>query len=502
VTAERIPRPTLLGLAALVLIAGAARWATRSTAFDQMDVVFFVRGVVDYSVDAQRPHFPGYPVFIWAGKAAQWLFPDPLEAVHAVAVAASTLIAVPLALLAAVLRQEDGVGSGESRRAALAAAAIWLVVPGSWITGGEGFSDSLGLLFATLALWCVGRAWGGSPAWSFVAGALGGLTLGVRLVCVTLLGPLAVLVLRDFRAPGDLRRRTAAFLGLVAGCVPWIAWQFWRDGWGLVRAGRRHLFGHFGSWGESALTDAHVWTRPLRLLRTVLVHGLGGGPLDGSRTRLVITTLFVVLGVAGAVRLWRRGGHPAALFALWALGYAVYATYAHDVEYPRYSLPLTAAVGVTAALGLPRGWPGTLAVASLVGLVLYVTLPLALEHRRVPPTELQLARYMGGVAPPAVLLNSDVSLPMVYAFAEELAPRVGLAIAEPDTVGSLAAQHRSEGKTVYATIPDASRPEEWVAVACFQRSAVFDPRSAPEIWLFRHEPGAPPAPIPRCRPHP
>lgn len=486
----------------MVVAAGAARWATRSTAFDQMDVVFFVRGVVAYSVEGQRPHFPGYPVFIWAGKAARWLFPDPLEAVHAVAVAASTLIAVPLALLAAVLRQVDGVSRGESRRAALAAAAIWMVVPGSWITGGEGFSDSLGLLFATVALWCVCRAWGGAPAWSFLAGVLGGLTLGVRLVCATLLGPLAVLALRDFRAPGHLRRRTAALLGLVAGCVPWIAWQFWRDGWGLVRAGRRHLSGHFGSWGESALTDVDVWTRPLRLLRTVAVHGLGGGALDGSWTRLAITMLFFVLCVAGAVRLWRGGGHFGALFALWAAGYAVYATYAHDVEYPRYSLPLTAAACVTAALGLPRGWPGTLAAASLVGLVLNVTLPLALEHRRTPPTELQLARYMGGVAGPAVLLNSQVSLPMVYAFAEELAPGVRLAVAEPETVGSLAAGYRSDGHTVYATIPDASRPEEWVAVACFQRSAIFDPRSAPEIWLFRHDPGAPPAPIPRCRPHP
>jgi 4-amino-4-deoxy-L-arabinose transferase-like glycosyltransferase len=502
VTPEPIPRRTLLVLAALVVIAGAARWASRSTAFDQMDVVFFVRGVVRYSVDGQRPHFPGYPVFIWAAKAARWLFPDPLEAVHAVAVAASTLIAVPLALIAALLRRENGVPSGESPRAALAAAAIWLVVPGSWITGGEGFSDSLGLLFATVALWCVWRAWDGARAWSFLAGVLGGLTLGTRLVCVTLLGPLAVLLWRDFRAPGDLRRRTAALLGLVAGCLPWIAWQFWRDGWGLVRAGRRHLFGHFGSWGQSALTDVSVWTRPLRLLRTVGVYGLGGGSLDGSWTRLVIGTLFLLLAVAGAVRLWKRGGHLGVLFALWALGYAVYATYAHDVEYPRYSLPLTAAVCVTAALGLPRGWPGTIVAASLVGLVLKVTLPLALEHRRTPPTELQLARYMGGVAGPAVLLNSDVSLPMVYAFAEELAPGVRLAVAEPETVGSLAALYRNDGHTVYATIPDAARPEEWVAVECFQRSAVFDPRSAPEIWLFRHEPGAPTAPIPRCRPHP
>jgi 4-amino-4-deoxy-L-arabinose transferase-like glycosyltransferase len=485
-----------------MVIAGIARWATRSTSFDQMDVVFFVRGVVDYSVDRQRPHFPGYPVFIWAGKAANLLFREPLEAVHAVAVAASTLIAAPLAFLVGLLRREQGASPAEVHQAALAAAAVWLVVPGSWVTGGEGFSDSLGLLLAVLALYCACRAWDRAPRWAFLAGLFGGLTLGARLVCVTLLGPLAVLQVRDLRAPGPAWRRAAATLGFAAGCLPWMAWQLWMDGSTLVRAGRRHLSGHFGAWGHSAVTDASVWTRPFRLLRTVAVYGLGGGPLDDSLVRPLVTAIFLGLVLVGAIRMRRRAGPLAVLFLVWTLGYAVYATFAHDVEYPRYSLPLTAAVCALAALGIPRGWPGTLVAVSLTGLVLSVTLPLALEHRRVPPTEMQLARYIGGVARPAVLLNSQVSLPMVYAFAEELAPGVAMAVAEPETVGSLATRYRSEGHAVYATIPDAARPEEWVAIACFRRSPLFDPRSAPEIWLFHHAPGSPPAPIPRCGPDP
>lgn len=502
VPVERLSRPALLALAAMVLIAGAARWMTRSQALDQLDVLFFVRGVVDYSVEDQRPHFPGYPVFIWAAKAARWLFPEPLEAVHAVALSASTLIAVPLALVTAALCRGPGSSSGEWERTVLASAALWLVVPGSWVTGSEGFSDSLGLLFATFALWCAWRGWDGPSGWAFLAGVLAGVTLGTRLVCVALLGPLALLVLRQVRAPGGPWRRVAGLAGLVSGCLPWLAWQVAMDGWGLLRAARRHVSGHFKGWGESAMTDPSVWTRPLRMMRTVIVYGLGGGGLGQGPLRLIIAAAFLALLGAGAVRLVRRGGDARLLFLVWTAGYAVYVTFAHDVEYPRYSLPLTAAVCVVAALGLPRGWPGALTAAALGGLVLTITIPLAVEHRRSAPTELQLAEYMNGVPPPAVLFSSLDSHPMVYSFLEEKAPGVERAAAEPESMGTLAASFVSRGRAVYATFPDAARPGDWIAVARFCRDELFDPRSAPEIWLFRHEPGASPRAVPECHQRP
>src|SRR5947207_12273132 len=96
-------RPVLSGL---VLAGLAGRLATLPRVPDEHDSFLFVRAVERFAVGEARPHWPGYPVYVWLGKLLQALVGDPLLALHLLSAAASALVAWPLA---SVARSEDVV---------------------------------------------------------------------------------------------------------------------------------------------------------------------------------------------------------------------------------------------------------------------------------------------------------------------------------------------------------------------------------------------------------
>lgn len=493
----RIPRAAA-GVAGLLIMAAALRWVTGSGVIDEVDVLYFVRGVDEYTVRLGRPHFPGYPVYIWAGRLLRVVTGDSLAALHAVAVLSSTLTALPLALVAARLRREGGGTEAESNAAAGVSGVLWLVVPASWITGGEAFSDSLGLLLATWVLWLSAQAFDGSIRAGAAAGLLGGLLLGTRLAYVSLLAPLVLIawpVAR--RRPGAGRVAAATLAGLLAGILPWLGWQLVQEGREFVRAGRRHVSHHFNRWGNSIWTDPDPFTRPLRFARTVLLYGLGGWVPGMGLVRGLATAGFVVFTAAGARRL-RSAGPMWLAFLAWTIGYALHTGLAHDVGFVRYGLPLAAATCVLAGTGLPRGRAGLVMAGVLVGLLVMVSLPLALERRRRPPPEMQLADFAARLDPGRSALVAPESAEAARIFIADRASRLPLVVAEGADVGRRVEDLERDGRTVYSLAPDSARPEEWLPVARFCRTPLFDSRSAAEIWLYRHQPGALAGPPPAC----
>src|SRR5688572_22133553 len=108
-----------------LVVAAGVRWVTASRALDEVDAVHFVGGVESYAVAHMRPHFPGYPVYVWIGKGARWLVGDPLVGLHLIAVVASTLTAVPLGMAAARLRARAGGSPVEAQVSGLATALLW-----------------------------------------------------------------------------------------------------------------------------------------------------------------------------------------------------------------------------------------------------------------------------------------------------------------------------------------------------------------------------------------
>jgi hypothetical protein len=117
------------------------------------DSLFFVRGVQRYSVYELRPHWPGYPVYIWLGSFFRLFFTDPVQSLHLVSVVASTLTIWPIVAIARDWRLASGGKPAEADLAGLAAGFSWALVPLSWLGGSEIFSDPLALLLATTMLW-------------------------------------------------------------------------------------------------------------------------------------------------------------------------------------------------------------------------------------------------------------------------------------------------------------------------------------------------------------
>lgn len=391
------------------------------------DAVDFALALDRYDLETMRPHFPGYPLFVWAGRLARLWVPDPFLALARVsAVSGASAAGVWFLLADRIFRaavSAVGPTPGKTAAAAPAAfmAAVWVAVsPLAWLSSEQAMSDSLGFLGISLVLlasWNYFRH--GGPARALTAGVFLGLVLGVRLsyfpFALTLLALWLCRGGRGWRSGsgGEMfREATGALLGLAAGAAPWLAWQLSYDGPArLVELGARFTMGHLTDWGGSAAAAQAASNRAwLFFWRNWIGLGLGGPAVGGW-----VGWLVVLLAAGGLWLGWRRlsaaGGAaqsaaPIALFpAAWGLPYFVWAFWGQNPENPRHLLPILPIPIFVSILGWWLGFPdsrGRMAVkpiAAMLGvtaLAAAVAWPLIAEHHRTPPPAVELARFFGG----------------------------------------------------------------------------------------------------------
>src|ERR1044071_7560484 len=113
----------------LVVIGIAVRLALLPTAPDVEDSVLFVRGVIRHSLADMRPHWPGYPVYIWVGKLMAAVTGDPVLGLHLLSALASALTAWPLAFVTRAWALSLGAEDVRAAWCGWATAALWLVTP-------------------------------------------------------------------------------------------------------------------------------------------------------------------------------------------------------------------------------------------------------------------------------------------------------------------------------------------------------------------------------------
>ena len=240
------------GLVGAAFIAGATWLFSFPPSLSSDDAVYFANGIERFSVLDFSPHFPGYPGFVWLGRAMRLAVGDPPAALQAL----TTLCALALVPLGAILVW----GGTRSAVWALLAAALTLTLPLLPLLALSGLSDAaaLALLLVFLVLTPARNACEGGRCFplAFLAGiALGG-ALCVRPSYAPIAAPMMfALCLLDRRAG------LASALGAALVGVPMFAWIFAQEGMLYVQEGVRFFHGHTTGWGNTAFSDAdgRVW---------------------------------------------------------------------------------------------------------------------------------------------------------------------------------------------------------------------------------------------------
>lgn len=227
-----------------VLVAAVAVFATRWILWPKYlvdwDAVAFADALREFDVTCNRPHPPGFPIFIVLGRLANYLVHDPTTALSLVSTLASAA-AVPL-LYSLGRHWLD-------RRWAALWVIWWASQPLCWYYGPLQLTYPLEA-FTTLGLMLVwtrqDEHGGGSGA---LAGGLFGLALGVRMSTLAVLG----LVFLARWLCRDWRWKLASAAAFVTGVAAWMLPAAWcSGGWSAYRTAS-HYTGEGFFVSESAL---------------------------------------------------------------------------------------------------------------------------------------------------------------------------------------------------------------------------------------------------------
>lgn len=488
----------------LTLVVFVGRLLTVPAFAESRDSLLFVRGIERYATYELRPHWPGYPVYIWFGTLFKLFTSNSVEALHLLSIVVSTATIWPITAIARGWKLASGGTSFQANLAGLGAGLLWAVLPLPWLSGSEIYSDPLALFLGMVILWlswCSLQAGVKPERYLLIASVVSGLLLGVRYSGFVLLLPFFYALWQTRKTSLPWRTRSFRVLPLLALLVlsgtigAWLGWQWAMEGSNFIEAGRAILNGHYNEWGNSFNTDPNPLMRPVRFVETIVVHGLGGWWPGAPWWRVPVS---VMLGSLLAIGAWHLACSPkrtSLLFAiLWFVPYFTWVLLSHDLEFSRYGFPLVALACIVGGIGLPAN--RTVALTTLAGVVLVVSIvsvPLAFEHQNNPPLGQKLINYLKVNFEPektTVIITEDFG--SLTFFMKDTAPKYRSLWLKYREVEIQARRVSAQAQAVYATFAPEKAPNNWVAVARFCRQRFLETSGPSEVWLYRYQTGVKP----------
>jgi len=370
---------------------------------EDLDSINFALGVRQFDVAQHQPHPPGYPVYVFAAKAATILAGSELTALSAISIVSGTLGVFAIAGL--FLRLEPAA----PRLSWITATALATAAPLYWFSAARPLSDMMGLA-AALAIQTLTLSASSDRALA-AAAFCAGLAAGIRSQVVWLTVPL--LAFRLFRDSPSASQASSMVRAGAALEPPLLAYGggvlVWAVPLVVLSGGPAAYLRALTSQGTEDFTGVQM------LLTSPGVREL----LNASYYTLIapwgawwIAAPVLVLSCLGIVVLLRSSHRTALLLAVAFGPYAVFHMVFQETVTTRYALPLAIPIAYCAAAGaraLPRRF-GLLAVGVIAAVSAHIagTSVAAYSRARAPAFRLLDDMRTAGAAlntPPVLALD-------------------------------------------------------------------------------------------------
>lgn len=360
---------TFLTLSALSLV---LRLPLRVPWLESWDEVDFALGLARYSLSEYRPHFPGYPVYLWMSHSLlPWTGSE--TALNLVSAFLGGLTPLPFFLLVRDLY---------SRKTAWLASLLLILNPLHWLLSERALSDVPGSFFVIAFLCLSSRVLKAERRASrriLTAGAFAALALALGArpsyfpFLITAVG-YQIWVLKGLAARKEKWEQVAlATTVFLTVCSLWLLWQAIQlRGESLWSEGTAFVGGHFSRWGGTALAEPNLLRRAGNLFKSLCVHGLGFYGAGASLWR-IFPSFLLALALLFYGRDWikkkpRTLNFSERFLLRAAIPYFLWVFLAQNLARPRHLLVLV-------LLALPP---------LAHGIFLFMDFCLAKEDRRLP----------------------------------------------------------------------------------------------------------------------
>ena len=260
-----------LTVAVATALVAITRWLALSRTLWDWDEAQFILALRHFDIAAHHPHPPGFPLFIAAGKAMQWIGFNEFHALQALSFIAAVLIVPAMTSFA--------LAAGADFRTSLLASLIVAFFPNVWFYGGTALSDVPSMTLIVLALALLLRE---RPLY---AGAIVlGIAAGIRPQNLLIAAIPCAIALWRYR-----RRAIGAFA--ITGAIVFVSYAaaVWATGgWAVfIDALHRH---------QAYLARVDAWTNPTRPPLTHLIDDFFIRPYRAPLIN-VLTTVFVLVAL-------------------------------------------------------------------------------------------------------------------------------------------------------------------------------------------------------------
>jgi len=343
----------------IVLISFALRMLLRSNYLDDWDSVQFVLALQNYSIVYHQPHPPGYPVYIFLGRAANMLLANGQLSLTVMSAIFGSLCLIPTYLLSRELFEE---------RTAAVAAIMLSLAPAAFIFSEVVMSDIVSMFFVAATAYLLYLGISSRKHYYLAAFALG-ITIGVRQTDFMLIS--LFLLVAIYRR--DLRDLVNSSTIMLASVLLWLVPV-------ILDTGLREFLEAQRLQGQIALQNGTLysagWLNPENVMH--FLQALFSLFMEGWSSLFIV---FLALTLIAALIRIKAGNMDLVdkriVFLLtWLVPYLLVFTLAYQLYIPRYLLPVFPPLAIIFASSMVsilkhtrKGWQRGLVITFFVLLI-------------------------------------------------------------------------------------------------------------------------------------